>query len=513
MSTWADRFDRLARVVSPRWAAQRAIYRNMEREALGVAWRDSKRTRIDSLRGRYGRQDTLLELGQERIEVYQRAREAERTNVIAESLLSRSGEQAVGEGMRLKCHSGSPKWNEFVQREWQEWADHEADVRGLSTLDELDVLKFRSYQRDGDAGTIFLADEKVQLFESDQLASPSNILDRNMVDGVELDRRGRPLQFWIVENPDPLNASVRHQGTTAVPAEWVSYMARRQRLGQTRGLSTFAGSLWLLDQIDGNISAMTTAARMAACLGLVIKRKVPRRNHNEPTETGPDGTVRRKMRLSPGGFIEVGSDDDVHTLTPNQPKGDAPAFLAALCRFAGLGFGLPIELFLFDFTRSNYSQARGALLQAAKVTRKHQLVVKRDKSRTFHWWLINRMRSGRIPYRAKALRHSWTPPRRELLDAEKELKSAMAEVDAGLNTLAEVAASMGRDFGEVLEQRQAEIEEMNERGIPIVRSTMTRDPGGAALETIDEEPAEEPAPAPGGDDQDDDEEDEAAKAA
>lgn len=502
MADWAERFETLVRTISPAWAARRAI----GREAL-AAWRDSSYTRLDRPRGRRGRQDTLLERGQERIEVMERARGAERTNVIAESLLSRSQEQVISTGFRLKCHSGSPKWNEFVEREYREWGDHEADVRGLSTLDELDALKFRSYKRDGDAGTIFLADEKLQLFESDQLASPGRALGRNMVDGVELDRRGRPIAFWVVENPDPASGSVRHQRTTQVPAEWVSYIARRQRLGQTRGLSTFAGSLWLLDQIDGNIAALTTAARMAACLGLVINRSVPRRasTSNEPTETSPDGTVRRKLRLAPGSFIELGPDDKAQTLTPNQPKGDASAFLAALCRFAGLGFGLPIELFLFDFTKSNYSQARGALLQAGKVTRKDQAVMMRDKSRVFTWWLINRMRDGRIPYRAKALRHSWTPPRTELLDAEKELKAALAEVDAGIDTLANVAASRGRDWLEVFEQRALEIERAAELGLPSVRSTMTRDPGGApALEVVDEdeEPEGDPAPPPSDDDDD-----------
>lgn len=486
MSTWTSRLERniegLIRALSPAWASKRATYRALELEAL-AAFRDAKRTRLDTPRGRAGQQDNLLEAGQERLEILYRAREAERSNVIAESMLSRSVDQANGDtGLVLKANSGSEKWDRYVEESWCDWGEHEADVRGLSTLAELDGLKLRSFLRDGDVGTILLADEKLQVFEADQLASPWRPLNRNMVDGIELDARGRPISFHVVADPDPVSAIARYQKSTEIPAEFVSYIARRQRVGQTRGLSAFAGSLWLLDQIDGNIAAVTSAARMAACLGIIVNRKNPRRTDNGPTSTGSDGVVRKKLTFAPGSFWELGEQDKVTTLTPSQPTTNFADFMAALCRFAGLGFGLPLELILMDFTRSNYSQARGALLQAHKTIKKLQAVLARDKTRIYTWWLVNRMRTGKIPYRAKALRHTWTPPARELLDPEKELKAALGLVDANLSTLAEVAGGMGRDWVDVFEQRKREVEKQRELGLPEVRSTLTRDPSVAGAD-------------------------------
>src|SRR5690606_9334531 len=133
---------------------------------------------------------------------------------------------------------------------------------------------------------------------------------RDLVDGIKLDERGKPISYSVVTRPDPIMASVRFGNPyVEIPASDMILMARRQRLGQTRGMSALVTVAWLLDQIDGQIEAVTVAARMAACLGLVVHRQG--RMGGLTTTTDGDGNQRRKLRLEPGSVLELGQADSV----------------------------------------------------------------------------------------------------------------------------------------------------------------------------------------------------------
>lgn len=475
--------DGLIATFSPAWAASRALAR-VQAEELS-SFRTQRRSRIDPAAGRPGRADWHLDGTYERIQMIEDARDLERNNVIARGLLDRATDNVVGCGFRQQATTNSPKWNDRAEKLWKEWADFECDVRNLSTFDELLQLTHRSKLREGDVGTILLADGKLQHFEADQLASPTGAaLRSNMVDGVELDRRGRPITFHLVAAPDPLRPSVRHQRTTAVPAEFVVFLAKRQRHGQTRGLTEFSSCGWYLDQIDRNIEAVTMAARMAACIGLVHKTQ------ERKSGLAEDENGRRKLTFQPGMLHEVGYQDSIEQIKQDQPGTNWGDFLAVLGRLVGIAFGLPLELTFLDFSRTNYSSARAALLQAYQVWLKDQAALRFYCSRIYRWKVIRWVDEGLLPYRADALSHNWICPGWKWLDPEKEISAQLASVDAGFSTLAEVAAQQGKDFFELAIARKAEIDELKRLGIPEVRSRITRDPG-APVSVNAQEPGED----------------------
>lgn len=466
--------------VSPSWKLRNAQASFVEKELQSVeklaSFRNARHSRISGRKiPQEGRADFHLEVGYDRREIVDRARQLERNSVIAEGMLSRAVENVVGPGFDLKCETSSEIWNADVEERWQAWCKKGCDVRKLSTFGELQALVFRSWLRDGDVGTIKLSNGKLQMIESDQIANPmGNIPTREQIDGVILDKRGAPKKFLVVNDPDPQWASVRFgQEFIEVPARDFLFLARRQRLGQTRGLSAFSNISWLLDQMDGMIEATTVASRMAACVGLVIQRQT--RASGLSATVDAQGNSRRGMQLEPGMIAEVGQGDDVKTVQPNQPTTQFADYIATLGRLVSLSFGLPLEVAFLDFSRTSYSSARAALLQAHQIWTLQQEMMARYCSDVFAWWLMREIRAGRVTANKDALKHSWVTPSWAWIDPDKELKAALAAIDAGLDTYTRVGATQGRDFKAMQQTRKEEDDLKRKLGLPITRSPMTRD--------------------------------------
>jgi lambda family phage portal protein len=489
--TWSERLDGLIGMISPKWAAERAAWRSARRELL--SYRGAERSRTDRPRGRSrGSADYQLEAGRERSEMVFRARELEENNGLAEGLLARSVENLVGTGIRPQARSKNKAWNKKVEALFATYAEN-CDVRGLDSLWDLQALTVRSYLRDGDVATHMMSDGRLQSIESDQIASPMGKSgDARFADGVELDVAGRPLKFHIVDERDRVSGPGVHDRASLpkrieIDAKDVLYLSRRTRLQQTRGLTVFAQSFWLFEQLDGNIEATTIAARIAACFGALIKRAHPY-NGGTPI-TGANGKSYKDWSMEPGMMKELEPGDDIVQISPQQPTQNFAEFVTLLARLLGIPLGLQIELVLLDSSKANFSSMRGALMQAFKTWRRMLSAI------IFQWCRPLWRRRVRMWIDAGELediedwdKHAWVPPGWTWVDPKSEVESNMLAVDAGFRTVHDIVAEQGGDFDEWLETRKQEIADMEAAGIPIVRSVSSRDPLP--------DPADAPPPAP-----------------
>lgn len=432
-------------------------------------------TRIGRRRAGGGRADWHLEQTLDRRDLVDRARQLERTSVFAETILAASTENVIGRGFTLQPNTESDDWNAEALRLWDEWTK-DPEVRGISTWDEILTLKYRSFLRDGDVGTILLGDGKLQAFESDQLSTPNAaFLRRDMVDGIKLDRRGRPTSFFIVTTPDPVNPSVRFQQHEEIPAKHVIFLAKRQRLGQTRGTPAFAGSAWLFDQIDGTIEAVTVAARMAASFVLVIKKASGTLGGLPQSNATSDGVSRPKWTIEPGMFKTLRLDETLEQIKPEQPTTNFPEYIASLIRFVAIEFGLPLELF-FDFANANFSNHKAAMLTAQRNWRCRQKMMENYSSKVYLWKLMEWMRAGLLDVRADAFDHEWDVPGWRWLDPVKEFQAAQAAVDAGFVSPSGVVQQQGGNFKAIQSQRKRDFALIEQpEGASMIRGTMTRE--------------------------------------
>lgn len=482
--SWLDDFIAW---INPRWGFERANYRHAAKLA-SEGYRGARHTRVGSDDSVGGRADYHAEATGHRRELVERARDLERRNVLAEGLLARACENVVGEGFRLKPTSGSVRFDARAKDLWDDWCAELADVRRLDTFSDLLVLVYRSWLRDGDVGTILLSDGSLQMIESDQITNPGGHYQpsREWVDGLRLDRRGRPTSFYVVSDPDPIWTSVQHQRGVEVSAEDFIFLARRQRLGQTRGISAFAGVTWLLEQLDSSIEATVVAQRLAACIGLVLKRNT--RMNGLSTTTNNAGNAQRTLAMEPGAILELYPDEDMEQINPAQPGTNYRDFVSLLGRLVGVPFGIPLEISMLDFSQTNYSSSRSSALQAQKTWRQHQAMLRRYCSDIYKWKVINWVRAGKLPATPGAMDHSWITPGWSWVDPQKDLMADLAAVDFGIKTLTQIVEERGGDFASNVQIREGELKLLDKHGIPLMHSTGSRDPAPEPAEV--EEPAE-----------------------
>lgn len=471
--TISERFDDLIGFFSPARAARRKYWRSFSQ-----SYRAASHSRIGRAKPVNASADYHLEREWDRIEMVDRARAVERDNPIAAGLLSRAVENVVGCGIRPQARTEDEEWNNRAEELFEEWS-HRADVRGLDSFYELQQLAVRSYLRDGDFGAVLLDSGQLQMVESDQLAAPTDKrFTPNHVDGIDLDDRGKPIAYHIVKGRGDQHYYPRRRDQVErikVPADDFIFVARRNRLGQTRGEPCFAQSFELFDQLDGLIESVVVAARMAACFGMVITSNYP--PNQLPNITGADGRSYREWNMEPGMIKTLEPGETVSQVKPDHPSQNFSDFMATIGRLLGLQLGMPLELVFMDFSRTNYSSARAALIQARQSFKQIQDRMITHFCRRVYLWNVRRwIEDGLLELREDWARHVWATPAWKWIDPLKEIQAHLVGVDAGMMTLSDVAKSQGRDLLELLEQRARELKLQKDLGIPEVRSTMTREP-------------------------------------
>lgn len=469
--------DRLISWLSPEMGASRAQARARSKllERLGT-YPQSTPGRMDAeIHGRGQAADVTLELGYDRRKIVDRARELERTSVLAEGLLSRSTEAVIGDGFRLQMESGDDALDEEIEARWNDWCEHEADYRELSNFAEIQSHVYRSKMRDGDVAAVLMNSGALRLVESDEIASPDGgAMNRsNMVDGVELDSAGRPKSFYVFDwDPKTIWTDRRSaiNRLVRIPSKDVIFCARRLRAGQTRGLSAFTNLFWILEQVEDSIEAVTVAMRMAACFGLVIKQSGPMVDLN--VRTDGTGRSRQSMRLEPAMVKRLEIGEDIEQIQPTHPGPNFESHVEGLIRLAGVPFGLPLEVTLRNFTKSNFSNTRAALLQAWHTWSRQQNEMKRFCTRVFMWKLLNWYPN----LKPEQTKHSWQAPGWAWIDPVAEVQASMLAVDAGYDSPQRVIARTGGDWKEIQRERKewAEAQEADE--LAPAMSNLSRDP-------------------------------------
>lgn len=499
------RIDRLIEVVAPQWGAQRRIAR------MALAQVDRSEQSIERLHGRreqligyreghqtprnrqvYGRgsaPDYLLELGYgDRRSMVDEARSIEMVNSIAQSVLDRAGEHVIGEGLTLKCKTNDEGWNREMEAYWLEWCRGACDSRGQMTFHEMLTLVFRSWLRDGDVGAVLERDGSMRLVESDEIASKVGGYTRpSDADGVELDRRGRIVAYWVFDyDPTVLWADRRTaiSRLVRVPAEDMIFLARRQRIGQTRGLSAFAGAGWIFETLDDNLESAATALHMSACAGLVVEKK---------TAVTGNRAGGAELKMSPGGVHVVGPGEKITSVQPTHPGDGFDRLMARGDRIISARFGTSLELVNYDFTNANYSNMRAQSQETAKKSRITQCITAMKFCRdAYGWKLANAIRTGemRPPKSLKRIGlHRWHGSGLAWQDPEVELRAAMGSVDGVMDTRTNQLARRGLDFFDVVDTIAEENAYLRKKGLPDCRSAITRDAIPTTKSISDPQPA------------------------
>ena len=181
----------------------------------------------------------------------------------------------------------------------------------------------------------------------------------------------------------------------------------------------------------------------------------------------------------------LGPNEEAQVVNPQRPGPTFDSFTEKILRFIGAGLGMPYELIIKDFSKTNYSSARAALNEAWKFLKCHQRWLS-EKICQPVWELVAEeafLRSYVTApnfYQKKIFynRARWIPPSRGYVDPEKEINASITAMDHGLSTLSDECAANGKDWQDVLRQQKKEEDFRSKIGLKPRPSLAAK--GGAA---------------------------------
>ena len=319
--------------------------------------------------------------------------------------------------------------------------------------------------------------------------------------GIELDPFGRPVAYFI-RNIHPGELRFTADQTVKlerVPASDIIHLRKVDRWPQTRGEPWLHAVVRKLNDMDGYSEAEIIAARSAASyMGMIETPDMD----NPIGEPQADGT--QQLELSPGMIERLGPGEKFNAFMPNRPNTAFDAFMRAMLREVAAGIGVSYESLSRDYSQSNYSSSRLALLDDRDLWRVLQQWWIRSFREPLHReWMQAAVLSGAIPSISveqfaldpeRFLAVTWKPRGWSWVDPTKEVDAYKEAVKAGFMTVSHVIAmtSGGLDIEDVIAERKRELEMFEEADIEV--DTTVPDPVEAAA-TAAPQPAPETADA------------------
>lgn len=397
---------------------------------------------------------------------------------------------------------------------WRTWANDVgrwSDGGRRYTISQLFRLAFRQELVDGEALAMLLwAPERMgpgrakyatalQLIDSDRLSNPHLTIDTvNLRAGVEIDDYGAARAYHIrrAHLGDWFNAAAsvtwdRVPRETAWGRPIIVHSFTSERPGEHRGaggiLRPVVARLRMLSSYDGaELQAAIVNAIFSAYIESPYDPAVVQDALTDASGAGEVGTYQdlrsafhqdRGLKLDNARIPTLFPGEKITAVDSKRPSQNYGPFENAFLRNIAAAIGTSAEQISQDWSKTNYSSARAALLEAWKTLKRRQ----QDFATSFAapvWsaFLEEAMDRGELPLppgapdfieaRTEYSGAIWMGPPRGWIDPVKEAQASVLRMDAGLSTLEQECAEQGLDWEEVIEQRAIERARFKALGLP-----------------------------------------------
>jgi lambda family phage portal protein len=169
-----------------------------------------------------------------------------------------------------------------------------------------------------------------------------------------------------------------------------------------------------------------------------------------------------RVQMSGGSMVTLPPGTKMEAFTPSQNMSSLDVFATVMLRYIGTGLNMPYELVFRDFSKTNYSSARAALLEAWRYfSSVRQFLIDHWCSAIFDLWFEEAVNRGLIPdctpddYYSNQVawtRCKWIFAGRGWVDPFKEARAADQRLKSKITTLADEAGEQGHDWREQIEQ-------------------------------------------------------------
>ena len=389
-----------------------------------------------------------------------------------------------------------------IDAQWEQFAygiHFQADAERTLTFGQLLRLSAAHIFNDGEMlGLIEWAEDeptrfktRLRVVDPDRLSNPNGRADNSRLEngniiagGIEKTYAGVPIRYWIREgHPSDLGARPsmnwnswdRYSTDDGRPQ--VLHAFDKLRAGQSRGVTRFVSVLKLFRSLSKYTEKTIEAAALNALfLGFVKSNAGPSavREGFEADDLAAwagereDYYEENPVEVEGVRFPVLGPDDDVNMQTTARDTSGFDGFTRAILRLIAAALGVTYEELSMDFSQTNYSSARAALMIAWKETLALRGLIEQQIAWPFFAaWLEEAIDIGAVvlPDGAPAfwdavdayVEGRWRGPGRGHIDPTKEIAAAAARIEAGISTLEDECAEYdGSDWVEKLEQRARE---------------------------------------------------------
>jgi lambda family phage portal protein len=364
-----------------------------------------------------------------------------------------------------------------------------------------------------------------QLVDPDRLCNPYMALDTKYLrGGLELDENGVRIAAHI-RKAEPYDWYNALESMTWERIEWededgwqrVFLDFDRDRAGQHRGMNAFAPIIGHAKMLARYYGLELQQAALSAAFGTYVTS--PYDPALVQDAMGADDDAVRELNAyqalraewsqqRPALFNGVkvptlAPGEKIESVASQHPHSNFGDFAHEMLGLYAAALGVSREQVTQDWSRTNYSSARAALMESWKtlMRRRHDFSVN-FATPIYALWLREAMELGQLPLpqgapefveaAASYARCKWLGPARGWIDPTKEPAGAVLRMEAGISTLEHEAAEQGMDWEEVAEQRAVEQRFYEEKGLPPPKWAQIQGAGGDFFKDDSETKSQEP---------------------
>lgn len=485
-----------------------------------------------TLAGWWPRRNTDESASRERDVIARRAEDLAANDAHAAGLIGGLATNVVGTGIKpqsqveaaaldLTDEDAVSELRDQIEAAFSLWAMR-ADAGGRMTFDMLQALNIRTTLIQGEFCNLCvnMADVggglppgrhfsmALQSISPQRIQSPfGQWYSPDVHDGVKLGAFGEPTGYWIAQ-PDmtgnipfgqALNA--RYYPANIAHRPVVLHAFPQTDPEQFRGRSILAPAMKFFRDLNDCLDYELVGQLVAAAFPIAITSDMSGLLQGFGTEFKDQVRFRRDDErvadVQPGSVLELYQGEDVKPLESKRPGNNFDPFVTRILRAAGAAAGIPYEVVVKDFSKTNYSSARAALLEAQRVFRCYQqwLIVsfcqrvwRAVVEEAFVRGMVKIPQGAPDFYDAMDayLAVSWIPPRPGHVDPTKEIDAEIAAKEAGVTTDAEIISARGGDWEAVYRQRAREKKLRQKLGLDEPSSTRSTLPTPKQVQEQDE---------------------------
>jgi lambda family phage portal protein len=441
-----------------------------------------------------------------------RSRDLVRNHPVASGARQTLLDNIIGHQLRLsaqpkyrllgKDREWASEWSNNVEDQFATWADTtECDAAQSQTLLGLTQQALAGALVNGDALAIVhwlpRANSKwatrLQMIESDRLSTPHYLIGNPQIrNGVEINKFGAPIAYYIQKS----HPGDKYRFIQGIVQEWeripafndfgrrnIIHLFDKERSEQSRGKPLFTAVLREFKVSGDYLGSELHAAAANALIAAFIESDLdPAAVTNLLGSESDDlsnywKSVSEKTngkKIKSGSFLTLPIGTKVSSYNSGRPNTAFNGFMESCMRHISAGLNMPYELLMKDFSKTNYSSARAALLEAWRYFQgRRRWLQDTWLNDIYNIWFeeaVNREFIEATDFYTNNNSYSYTRARwvfagRGWVDQVKEAQAAKLRMEIGVSTLESECADQGLDWEDVLEQRKRERDRMEELGL------------------------------------------------